>query len=149
MAPTLFSCGGHSLTLPAGRNGRLGIGGQGQVVRAVLAGQPVAVKLLRQPDAARLRALQQLAPSCGGCATLPLQLLYRAGTGGGALAGYAMRLIDPATSVPALRLFNFEEIARLQRYSWQDAVLAALRLAEAVAQLVSRHRKLGQRRHQK
>jgi hypothetical protein len=148
MASTLFSCGGHSLTLPAGRNGRLGIGGQGQVVRAVLAGQPVAVKLLRQPDSARLQALQQLAPSCGDCATLPLQLLYRGGTGGGALAGYAMRLIDPATSVPALRLFNFEEIARLRRYSWQDAVLAALRLAEAVAQLVRRHRKLSQRRHE-
>ncbi len=134
MAPTLFSCSGHSLTLPAGRNGRLGIGGQGQVVRALLAGQQVAVKLLRQPDAARLRALQQLPPSCAGCATLPLQLLYRSGAGG-ALAGYAMRLIDPATSVPALRLFNFEEIARLRRYSWQDAVLAALRLAEAVAEL--------------
>jgi len=134
MAPTLFSCGGHSLTLPAGRSGRLGIGGQGQVVRALLAGQPVAVKLLRQPDAARLRALQQLPPSCAGCATLPLQLLYRSGAGG-ALAGYAMRLIDPATSMAALRLFNFEEITRLRRYSWQDAVLAALRLAEAVAEL--------------
>lgn len=146
MPHTLLSDSGHRVTLPNGRSGRLGIGGQGQVLRAVLAGQHVAVKLLRQPDEARLRALQRLESSCGGCATLPLQLLYRCPptgsqpvgsqpSGRGALAGYAMRLIDPATSVSAVRLFNFEEIARLRHYSWQDAVLAALRLAEAVAVL--------------
>jgi len=136
MQHTLLSDSGHSLTLPTSRSGRLGIGGQGQVVRALLAGQPVAVKLLRQPDEARLRALQLLEPSCGSCAALPQQLLYRRQpTGRGPLVGYAMRLIDPATSVSAVRLFNFEEIARLKRYTWQDAVLAALRLAEAVAAL--------------
>lgn len=136
MPHTLLSDDGHSVTLPNGRSGRLGIGGQGQVFRTVLAGSPVAVKLLRQPDEARLRALQLLEPSCSSCAALPLQLLYRSQSGGrGPLAGYAMRLIDPATSVSAVRLFNFEEIAGLQRFSWQDAVLAALRLAEAVAVL--------------
>jgi DNA-binding helix-hairpin-helix protein with protein kinase domain len=136
MQHALLSDSGHHLTLPASRSARLGIGGQGQVVRALLASQPVAVKLLRQPDEARLRALQLLEPSCGSCAALPLQLLYRRQPAGrGPLVGYAMRLIDPATSVSAVRLFNFEEIARLKRYTWQDAVLAALRLAEAVAEL--------------
>lgn len=136
MSPTLLSDTGHSLTLPAGRGGRIGVGGQGQVFRASLAGSNLAVKLLRQPDEQRLRALQRLEPSCAGCATLPLHLLYRQQPGGrGPLVGYAMRLVDPATSVSAVRLFNFEEIGRLRRYSWQDAVLAALRLAEAVAQL--------------
>lgn len=104
--------------------------------RATLAGRSLAVKLLSQPDEQRLRALQRLEPSCAACATLPLHLLYRQlPAGQETLAGYAMRLIDPATSVSAVRLFNFEEIGRLRRYSWQDAVLAALRLAEAVAQL--------------
>lgn len=136
MPHSLRSDGGHSVTLSTARRGRLGIGGQGQVFRALLAGRIVAVKLLRQPDQERLRALQLLEPSCTRWAALPQQLLYRCQpTGRGALAGYAMRLIDPATSVSAVRLFNFEEIGRLRRYSWQDAVVAAMRLAEAVAAL--------------
>ena len=138
MQHTFFSDGGHTVTLTAHRSGRIGAGGQGQVFRAALAGRSVAVKLLRHPDGQRLRALQQLEPRCADCAALPQQLLFRQlPTGGAPLAGYAMRLIDPASSVSAVRLFNFEEISRLQRYSWHDAVLAALRLAEAVAELHS------------
>ncbi|QPN59720.1 hypothetical protein H8F24_17485 [Synechococcus sp. CBW1002] len=136
MQHIFLSDGGHAVALPAGRSGRIGAGGQGQVFRAALAGRTVAVKLLRQPDEERLRALQLLEPRCAGFAALPQQLLYKKlPTGCGPLAGYAMRLIEPATSVSAVRLFNFEEISRLRRYSWHDAVLAALRLAEAVAEL--------------
>ncbi|WP_094560602.1 hypothetical protein [Synechococcus sp. 8F6] len=127
---------GHSVVLPAGHTGRIGAGGQGQVYRTQLGGQPIAVKLCRQLEEARLIALQRLEPTCGTIATLPRQRLYHCRDGQrGALAGYAMRYVESKRSVSAARLFNFEEIAGLQRFTWKDAVLAALRLAESVAQL--------------
>jgi len=46
-----------------------------------------------------------------------------------------MRYVDPQRSISAVRLFNFDEIQRLKRFTWQDAVLAAWRLAESVAHL--------------
>ena len=127
---------GRSVVLPAGRTGRIGAGGQGQVFRSQLGRQPIAVKLCRQLEEARLIALQRLEPTCGTIATLPRQRLYHCRDGQrGALAGYAMRYVESKRSVSAARLFNFEEIAGLQRFTWKDAVLAALRLAESVAQL--------------
>jgi serine/threonine protein kinase len=126
-----------SLTMDAGS--RIGAGGQGQVYTACIGGQTVAVKLMRNADAGKLRAFQQLEPQCGDLATLPKHLVYRVGSGQGQeLAGYAMRRLDPGRTLSAARLFNFEEIGKLTRYTWGDAVLAALRLAESVA-LMQRH----------
>lgn len=127
---------GRSLVLPPGNAARIGAGGQGQVFRSQLGDQPVAIKLSRQLDEPRLIALQRLETSCGTIATLPRHRLYHCRDGKrGALAGYAMRYVERKRSVSAARLFNFEEIGALQRFSWRDAVLAALRLAESVAQL--------------
>lgn len=127
---------GRSVVVPPGLSARIGAGGQGQVFRSQLSGQPIAIKLSRQLDEPRLIALQRLEACCGTIATLPRHRLYHCCDGTrGALAGYVMRYIDSKRSVSAARLFNFEEIAALQRFSWRDAVLAALRLAEAVAQL--------------
>ena len=110
--------------------------GLGQVFRSKLGGQPMAIKLCRQLDGQRLIALQRLEEQCGTIATLPRHRLYHCPDGQrGALAGYAMRCVERSSSVSAPRLFNFEEIGALQRFSWRDAVLAALLLAESVAQL--------------
>jgi len=125
---------GERLNLRLRGQHRLGAGGQGQVFRALLASGPVAVKLLREVDPARLKALRQLPPSCASHATLPLALLHHWRSDVRAEpAGYVMPCIDPATSLSAARLFNFDELQRLQRFTWRDAVLAALLLAEAVA----------------
>lgn len=127
---------GRSLVLPPGHAARIGAGGQGQVFRSQLGDQPVAIKLSRQLDEPRLIALQRLEACCGTIATLPRRQLYFCRDGQrGELAGYVMRYVEHKRSVSAARLFNFEEIAALQRFSWRDAVLAALRLAESVAQL--------------
>ncbi|NDC14390.1 MAG: hypothetical protein EBZ76_04125, partial [Synechococcaceae bacterium WB9_2_170] len=127
---------GRSIVLPRGSSARIGAGGQGQVFRCQLGGDAVAIKLGRQLDEQRLIALQRLQGPCSEFATLPRHRIYD-GSGGrrGALAGYAMRYVDQQSSVSAARLFNFQEIAALQDFSWCDAVLAALRLAEVVAQL--------------
>jgi DNA-binding helix-hairpin-helix protein with protein kinase domain len=122
---------GESLRLSTAREGRLGVGGQGEVFTASLNGNRVAVKLLRQVEEPRLQALRRLEPICGRIATLPMRLLYEAGSP----VGYAMRWIDPDTSLSAIRLFDFNAIRRLRRFTWKDAVLAALRLAESVAAL--------------
>jgi DNA-binding helix-hairpin-helix protein with protein kinase domain len=127
---------GRSVLLPPGHAARIGAGGQGQVFRSQLGGNAMAVKLTRQLEEPRLIALQRLEGKCGTIATLPRHRLYHCRDGQrGSLAGYAMRYVDSKRSVSAARLFNFEEIAGLQRFSWRDAVLAALRLAESVAQL--------------
>ena len=127
---------GRTLVLPQGHGARIGAGGQGQVFRSQLGGRPVAVKLSRQLDEQRLIALQRLETSCGAIATLPRHRLYHCRDGQrGPLAGYAMRYVDNSLSVSAARLFNFEEIALLRRFSWRDAVMAALALAETVARL--------------
>lgn len=127
---------GRIVNLPTGHSARIGAGGQGQVFRIQLGADPIAVKLRRQLDWRRLSALQRLGSSCGNAATLPRHLLYHCHDGQrGALAGYGMRFVDSKNSVSAARLFNFEEIAILQSFSWRDAVLAALRLAESVATL--------------
>ena len=127
---------GERLKLRLKPNNRLGVGGQGQVFRATLAGVPVAVKLLRQVDISRIDALRQLPVACASHATLPQHLLYRWRRGSRAEpAGYVMPCIDPETSLSAARLFNFEELKLLKRFTWRDAVLAALLLAESVAAL--------------
>ena len=127
---------GRSILLPRGPSARIGAGGQGQVFRCQLGGDTVAIKLGRQLDEQRLIALQRLQGPCSELATLPRHRIYD-GSGGqpGALAGYAMRYLDQQTSVSAARLFNFQEIAAIQSFSWRDAVLAALSLAEVVTQL--------------
>jgi serine/threonine protein kinase len=115
---------------------RLGAGGQGQVFRASLGGTPVAVKLLRSVDLPRLEALRQLPPACARHATLPLAVVHHWRSGARAeAAGYVMPCIAPESSLSAARLFNFDELQRLRRFTWRDAVLAALLLAEAVAAL--------------
>ncbi|PSB39478.1 hypothetical protein [Aphanothece minutissima] len=130
---------GEAFSLEMDAGSRIGAGGQGQVHAASIGGQPMAVKLIRNADAEKLRALQQLEQRCGDLATLPKHLVYRVEAGRGRdLAGYAMRRLDPGRSLSAARLFNFEEIGKLTRYTWRDAVLAALRLAESVA-LMQRH----------
>jgi len=127
---------GERLNLRLQPHHRLGAGGQGQVFRATLAGGPVAVKLLRGLDPARLEALHQLSPACAGHATLPLAMLHHWRSGARAEpAGYVMPCIEPETSLSAARLFNFDELQRLRRFTWRDAVLAALLLAESVAAL--------------
>jgi hypothetical protein len=55
---------GERLNLRLQSSARLGAGGQGQVFRASLGGSPVAVKLLRNVEVARLEALRQLPPAC-------------------------------------------------------------------------------------
>jgi DNA-binding helix-hairpin-helix protein with protein kinase domain len=127
---------GQRLTVSLSASARLGAGGQGQVFIAKLASGPVAVKLIAQPEHSRLLALRQLPPACAELATLPQQLIYEASADGrGALAGYVMRYIDKGRSLSAARLFNFDELQRLKRFTWRDAVLAALRVAEMVAAL--------------
>ena len=127
---------GERLNLRLQLHHRLGAGGQGQVFRATLAGGPVAVKLLRGLDPARLEALRQLSPVCAGHATLPLAMLHHWRSGARAEpAGYVMPCIEPETSLSAARLFNFDELQRLRRFTWRDAVLAALLLAKSVAAL--------------
>lgn len=124
---------GRRLSLSADLRHRIGAGGQGRVFRAQLGCDFVAVKLLRHASQAKLVALQSLEPSCRAVATLPVHLLFDGA--GSQVVGYAMRCIDPAKSISAARLFNFQEICQLEHYSWADAVLFAKRLAEAVASL--------------
>ncbi|MEB3277072.1 MAG: hypothetical protein VKM92_08915, partial [Cyanobacteriota bacterium] len=136
MQRTYRTGSGQSLQLKLAAHARLGAGGQGQVFPATLNGDKVAVKLLPAVEASRLKALQRLHGSCGTVATLPQELVYGASSGRGTSpCGYVMRYVDPQRSISAARLFNFEEIQRLQRYTWQDAVLAAWRLADSVAHL--------------
>jgi DNA-binding helix-hairpin-helix protein with protein kinase domain len=123
------------LAVAVDRNQRIGAGGQGQVYLAELNGERVAVKLLSQVDPRRLRGLRDLEERCGSVATLPRRLLFAADRPGADPVGYVMRFIDPGRSLAASRLFNFEEIRRLEHYSWHDAVRLALRLAESVAAL--------------
>ncbi|CAK6695422.1 protein kinase domain-containing protein [Synechococcus sp. CBW1107] len=136
MARTFLTDKGESLSLQLTAGSLLGAGGQGQVHTARLGGEVMAVKLMRQIDVDKLRALNKLEARCGAVTTLPRRLLYE-NEGGrpGCLAGYAMRLVDRNRSVSAARLFNFEQIRHLPHYTWADAVLAALRLAESVATL--------------
>lgn len=126
---------GETLLLSTDLRRRIGAGGQGQVYRAELHGEAVAVKLLRQVDGRRLRALRNLEERCGDLATLPRRLLHEEGTPSAEPVGYVMRWIDPVRSLAASRLSNFDEISRLSSYSWQQAVLLAQRLAESVAAL--------------
>ncbi len=127
---------GERLNLRLQSSARLGAGGQGQVFRASLGGSPVAVKLLRNVEVARLEALRQLPQACASYATLPQAVLHHWRGGSRAeAAGYVMPCIPPETSLSAARLFNFDELQRLRRFTWRDAVLAALLLAEAVAAL--------------
>jgi len=127
---------GERLNLRLQGSARLGAGGQGQVFRATLGGSPVAVKLLRSVEVARLEALRQLSPACASYATLPQAVLHHWRGGGRAeAAGYVMPCVPPESSLSAARLFNFDELQRLRRFTWRDAVLAALLLAEAVAAL--------------
>ena len=127
---------GERLKLRLKPHNRLGVGGQGQVFRATLAGVPVAVKLLNEVDLSRIEALRQLPVACASHSTLPQHQLYRWRRGSKAEpAGYVMPCIDPETSLSAARLFNFEELKLLKRFTWRDAVLAALLLAESVAAL--------------
>ena len=136
MLRTFITDRGESLAITVAMGSRIGAGGQGQVYSARLAGEIVAVKLIKQADANKLKALQQLEERCGKVATLPHRLLYESKAGvRGALAGYIMRYVDSKRSLSAARLFNFEEICQLTRYTWKDAVFAALRLAESVAAL--------------
>jgi DNA-binding helix-hairpin-helix protein with protein kinase domain len=136
MQRTYRTGAGQTLQLKVAAHARLGAGGQGQVFPASLNGTKVAVKLLPAVEAKRLEALQRLHDSCGTVATLPQELVYGASSGQGTSpCGYVMRYVDPQRSISAARLFNFEEIQRLQRYTWQDAVLAAWRLADSVAHL--------------
>ena len=121
---------GQRLKLRLKPNNRLGVGGQGQVFRATLAGVPVAVKLLCEVDISRIEALRQLPVACASHATLPQHLLYHCRRGSKAEpAGYVMPCIDPEKSLSAARLFNFEELKLLKRFTWRDGVLAALLLA--------------------
>jgi serine/threonine protein kinase len=127
---------GSKLVINRSGQARIGVGGQGQVYRCQLGNQIMAVKLMQQVDDDKFRALQALESSCGSMATLPRYLLYEVHKSSrGLLVGYAMRYVDVEKSISAARLFNFEEIGRLKRYTWKDAVLAALRLAESVAHL--------------
>lgn len=127
---------GERLSLRLKPSDRLGAGGQGQVFRTSLGGNPVAVKLLRSVDVPRLEALRLLPPACANHATLPQAVLHHWRNGARAEpAGYVMRCIAPESSLSAARLFNFDELQRLRRFTWRDAVLAALLLAEAVAAL--------------
>ena len=127
---------GERLNLRLQSAARLGAGGQGQVFRASLGGSPVAVKLLRSVEVPRLEALRQLPPACANYATLPQAVLHHWRSGArGEAAGYVMPCIPPESSLSAARLFNFDELQRLRRFTWRDAVLAALLLAEAVAAL--------------
>lgn len=127
---------GDRLSISRQQSHRLGRGGQGQVYRSTLSGRSVAVKLLQQADPQRLQALQQLAPSCADHATLPLAVLYHSRHGvQGDAAGYVMTCMQPESSLSLARLFNFDELQRLQRFTWADALLAAQLLAEAVAAL--------------
>lgn len=127
---------GERLNLRLQSAARLGAGGQGQVFRASLGSSPVAVKLLRSVEVARLEALRQLPPACASYATLPQAVLHHWRSGArGEAAGYVMPCIPPESSLSAARLFNFDELKRLRRFTWRDAVLAALLLAEAVAAL--------------
>lgn len=136
MEQLFITSSGERLSLRLRPGARLGAGGQGQVFRASLGGTPVAVKLLRSVDVARLEALCQLPPACARYATLPLAVLHYWRNGARAeAAGYVMPCIAPESSVSAARLFNFDELRRLRRFTWRDAVLAALLLAEAVAAL--------------
>jgi len=137
MQRALRTASGKTLQLKLAAQSRLGAGGQGQVFAATLAGERVAVKLVPAMDAQRLAALQALHGRCGAVATLPLELLAGDSPGSSSSAGqgYVMRYVDPQRSISAVRLFNFDEIQRLKRFTWQDAVLAAWRLAESVAHL--------------
>jgi len=127
---------GERLSLRLKPSDRLGAGGQGQVFRTSLGGNPVAVKLLRSVDVPRLEALRLLPPGCANHATLPQAVLHHWRNGARAEpAGYVMPCIAPESSLSAARLFNFDELQRLRRFTWRDAVLAALLLAEAVAAL--------------
>jgi len=67
---------GRSVVLPPGHGDRIGAGGQGQVSRSQLGGQPMAIKLSRELDGQRLIALQHLEELCGTIATLPRHRLY-------------------------------------------------------------------------
>lgn len=135
-ARTFLTETGTPVALPAGTAARIGAGGQGQVFRSAINGEVLAIKLCRQLEEQRLIALQRLGLSCGPVATWPSQRLFHSRQGQrGDLAGYAMRCIESGRSVSAARLFNFEEIETLRRFTWRDAVLAGLRLAESVAQL--------------
>jgi len=136
MEQQFITSGGERLNLRLQPGARLGAGGQGQVFRASLGGTPVAVKLLRSVDVGRLEALRQLPPACARHATLPLAVVHHWRSGAQAeAAGYVMPCIPPESSLSAARLFNFDELRRLRRFTWRDAVLAALLLAEAVAAL--------------
>ena len=136
MEQTFITDSGERLNLRLQSGARLGAGGQGQVFRASLGGTPVAVKLLRSVEVARLEALRQLPPACSSYATLPQAVLHYWRSGARAeAAGYVMPCIPPESSLSAARLFNFDELQRLRRFTWRDAVLAALLLAEAVAAL--------------
>ena len=135
MARLLITERGEPVQLDEQSRNRLGVGGQGKVFSASLGGELVAVKLLHHPEAQRLRDLQALDPACGAVATLPIRLLLDGSNGSGRLVGYAMRRLDPATSLQAARLFNFQEISRLAAFTWLDAIGAAIALAEAVANL--------------
>lgn len=139
MQRTFLSDDGETFSLDDTDGSRIGAGGQGQVYGARIGRQPMAVKLMKHADGEKLKALQQLEQKCGELATLPKLLVYESHSGQpGALAGYAMRRLESSRSMSAARLFNFEEIGRLTRYTWKDAVFAALRLAESVAH-VHRH----------
>lgn len=136
MDQPFITSSGERFSLNLHPRDRLGAGGQGQVYRASLAGSPVAVKLLRTVDLLRLEALQRLSPACASHATLPLAVVHHWRSGARAeVAGYAMPCLPPHSSLSAARLFNFDELQRLRRFTWRDAVLAALLLAEAVAVL--------------
>lgn len=136
MEQSFITSSGERLSLRLQPGARLGAGGQGQVFRTSLGGTPVAVKLLRSVDVARLEALCQLPPACARYATLPQAVLHHWRHGARAeVAGYVMPCIAPESSLSAARLFNFDELRRLRRFTWRDAVLAALLLAEAVAAL--------------
>jgi hypothetical protein len=142
MDQPFITCSGARLNLRLQSGARLGAGGQGQVFRTSLGGTQVAVKLLRSVDLPRLDALRQLPPACASYATLPQAVLHHWRSGARAeAAGYVMPCIAPESSLSAARLFNFDELQRLRRFTWRDAVLAALLLAEAVAALRSQPRK--------
>ena len=136
MEQPFITSSGERLNLRLQSGARLGAGGQGQVFRASLGGTPVAVKLLRSVEVPRLEALRQLPAACASYATLPQAVLHHWRDGARAeAAGYVMPCIPPESGLSAARLFNFDELQRLRRFTWRDAVLAALLLAEAVAAL--------------
>lgn len=136
MEQSFVTSNGERLTLRIQAGTRLGAGGQGQVFRASVGGTPVAVKLLRSVDVPRLEALRQLQPACGIYATMPQSVLHHWRNGAQAEpAGYVMPCIPPENSLSAARLFNFDELQRLRRFTWRDAVLATQLLAEAVSAL--------------